>query len=136
MLGYVWDIPFGSSLTGFTGALLRDWQLSGLGIFNSGSPIFINQDGDTLNVDSEEIRPNVVCRPGPDTAEATSGRSARWFNTGAFARATVTYGTSIPQPRRRARPQGRGSLAREGVPPAAGPPGAVQDRGDSTRSTG
>src|SRR4030095_2375134 len=60
VLGYVWDIPFGSVLTGVTGATLRDWQLSGLGILNSGSPLFINQDGDTLNVDSEEIRPNVV----------------------------------------------------------------------------
>lgn len=34
-----------------------------------------------------------------------------------------------PEPRRRARPQGRGSLAREVVSPAARPSGAVQDRG-------
>ena len=47
------------------GALLKGWQLSGLGIFNSGSPIFINQDGDTLNVDSEEIRPNLVAGQDP-----------------------------------------------------------------------
>ncbi len=97
VLGYVWDIPFGSSLTGFTGALLKNWQLSGLGIFNSGSPIFINQDGDTLNVDSEEIRPNLVSGQNP-TLPSDERTIARWFNTSAFSRATVTYGNSPRNP--------------------------------------
>ena len=97
MLGYVWDIPFGSSLTGFTGALLKGWQLSGIGIFNSGSPIFINQDGDTLNVDSEEIRPNLVAGQDP-TLPGSERTISRWFNTAAFARATATYGTSPRNP--------------------------------------
>jgi outer membrane receptor protein involved in Fe transport len=97
VLGYVWDIPFGSGLTGVTGALLKGWQLSGFGIFNAGSPIFVNQDGDTLNVDSEEIRPNLVS--GQDPALPGDERSlSRWFNTAAFARATVTYGTSPRNP--------------------------------------
>jgi outer membrane receptor protein involved in Fe transport len=97
VVGYVWDIPFGSSLTGVTGAILKGWQLSGIGIFNSGSPIFINQDGDTLNVDSEEIRPNLV--PGQNPTLPSSERSiSRWFNTAAFARATVTYGNSPRNP--------------------------------------
>jgi hypothetical protein len=97
VLGYVWDLPFGESLTGFTGALVKGWQFAGLGIFNSGSPIFINQDGDTLNVDSEEIRPNFVA--GQDPALPESERTlARWFNTAAFARATTTYGTSTRNP--------------------------------------
>jgi hypothetical protein len=97
VVGYVWDIPFGSSLTGITGALLKGWQLSGLGIFNSGSPIFINQDGDTLNVDSEEIRPNFVAGQDPTLPE-NERTLARWFNTAAFARATTTYGTSPRNP--------------------------------------
>jgi len=97
VVGYVWDIPFGSSLTGVSGVLLKGWQLSGIGIFNSGSPIFINQDGDTLNVDSEEIRPNSVA--GQDPTLPSDERSInRWFNTAAFARATVTYGTSPRNP--------------------------------------
>ena len=97
MLGYVWDIPFGSSLTGVRGVLLKGWQLSGLGIFNSGSPIFINQDGDTLNVDSEEIRPNLVAGQDP-TLPGSERTISRWFNTAAFARATTTYGTSPRNP--------------------------------------
>ena len=97
VVGYVWDIPFGSSLSGVSGALLNGWQLSGIGIFNSGSPLFINQDGDTLNVDSEEIRPNLVA--GQDPTLPSSERSlSRWFNTQAFARATATYGTSSRNP--------------------------------------
>jgi len=97
VVGYVWDIPFGSGLTGVAGALLKGWQFSGLGIFNSGSPIFINQDGDTLNVDSEEIRPNLVS--GQDPTLPSDERSlARWFKTAAFTRATVTYGTSPRNP--------------------------------------
>ena len=79
------------------GALLKGWQLSGLGIFNSGSPIFINQDGDTLNVDSEEIRPNLVAGQDPELP-SDERTIARWFNTAAFARATTTYGTSQRNP--------------------------------------
>lgn len=97
VIGYVWDIPFGADLTGVTGALLKGWQLSGIGIFNSGSPIFINQDGDPLNVDSDDIRPNLVA--GQDPNLPSSERSiSRWFNTAAFSRATVTYGTSPRNP--------------------------------------
>lgn len=95
--GYVWDIPFGSSLTGFSGALLHGWQLSGIAIFNSGSPVYIGQDGDSLNVDSGDIRPNLV--PGQDPSLPRSERTMeRWFNTDAFERATLTYGTSPRNP--------------------------------------
>jgi outer membrane receptor protein involved in Fe transport len=97
VIGYVWDIPFGASLNGFKGVLLKGWQVSGIGIFNSGSPIFINQDGDTLNVDSEEIRPNLVAGQNPTLPESERSLS-RWFNTAAFARATTTYGTSPRNP--------------------------------------
>jgi hypothetical protein len=138
VIGYVWDIPFGSSLTGITGVLLKNWQLSGLGIFNSGSPIFINQDGDTLNVDSEEIRPNLVAGQNPELP-SDERTIQRWFNTAAFARATVTYGNS---PRNPVVGPGRKvvdlSLAKT-FPmtraPAAGPMGGVSDGRRSTRST-
>jgi hypothetical protein len=90
----VWEIPFGS---GLTGGLLKGWQVSGLAIFNSGSPLFINQDGDTLNVDSEEIRPNLVSGQDPQLPSSEQSLS-RWFNTAAFSRATVTYGSSPRNP--------------------------------------
>ncbi len=97
VIGYVWDIPFGSDLTGFTGAILKGWQFSGIGTFNSGSPIFVNQDGDTLNTDSEDIRPNLVAGQDP-TLPGSQRTIARWFNTAAFTRATVTYGNSPRNP--------------------------------------
>ena len=97
VVGYVWDVPFGSRLSGLSGALLKGWQISGIGIFNSGSPIFINQDRDTLNVDSEEIRPDLVAGQDP-TLPADERTRERWFNTAAFTRATVTYGNSPRNP--------------------------------------
>ena len=97
VIGYVWDIPFGSDKTGLVGLLVKGWQLSGLGIFNSGSPVYINQDGDTLNVDSEEIRPNLVAGQNPELP-SDERTIARWFNTAAFARATTTYGNSQRNP--------------------------------------
>jgi hypothetical protein len=93
----VWDIPFGSNLTGVSSALLKGWQLSGIATLSSGSPIFINQDGDPLNVDSEEIRPNLIA--GQDPMLRSSDRTVGlWFNTAAFSRAAVTYGNSPRNP--------------------------------------
>jgi hypothetical protein len=96
VVGYVWDIPV--KLPGFAGALLNNWQLSGIATFNSGSPIYISQDGDTLNTDdSGDIHPDLV--PGQNPNLSSSERTiARWFNTGAFTRATVTYGNSPRNP--------------------------------------
>lgn len=98
VVGYVWDIPFGRNLTGLWGGLLKGWQFSGVGKINSGSPIYISQDGDTLNTDSgSAIRPNLV--PGQNPILPSSERTAdRWFNTAAFARATETYGNTPRNP--------------------------------------
>jgi hypothetical protein len=99
VVGWVWDIPFASNLTGVPGLFLKGWQLSGIGTIQSGSPLFITQDGDSLNTDptantdQAEIRPNLV--PGQDPKLPRGERDfARWFNTSAFTRATVTYGNS------------------------------------------
>ncbi len=80
-----------------SGVFLKGWQLSGIATLSSGSPIFINQDGDTLNVDSEEIRPNLVAGQDP-TLPGSERTLARWFNTAAFTRATGTYGNSPRNP--------------------------------------
>jgi hypothetical protein len=48
-------------------------------------------------VDSEEIRPNLVSGQNP-TLPSGDRTIARWFNTAAFARATVTYGDSPRNP--------------------------------------
>jgi hypothetical protein len=96
VIGYVWDVP--SKLSGVAGALLNGWQVSGIATFNSGSPFYISQDGDTLNTDdSGDIHPDLV--PGQDPNLSSSERSIRqWFNTAAFTRARVTYGNSPRNP--------------------------------------
>ena len=94
---YVWDVPFGSNLNGLSSALLKGWQFSGIATLSSGSPIFINQDGDALNVDSEEIRPNLAAGQS-DVLPGSDRTLSRWFNTAAFSRATVTYGNSPRNP--------------------------------------
>jgi hypothetical protein len=106
VVGYVWDLPFGSSLTGVAGALLKGWSFSGIATLRSGSPLFVDQDGDTLNTDPagitssssyNEIRPDLV--PGQNPILPGSERTVqRWFNTAAFTRATVTYGNSPRNP--------------------------------------
>ena len=94
---YVWDMPFGSNLNGLSSALLKGWQFSGIATLSSGSPIFINQDGDALNVDSEEIRPNLAAGQNP-VLPGSDRTLSRWFNTAAFSRATMTYGNSPRNP--------------------------------------
>ena len=104
VVGWVWGIHAASGLTGISGLLLNGWQLSGVATIQSGSPIFITQDGDSLNTDPTttsaqymEIRPNLVAGQNPNLT--SSDRSiAHWFNTAAFSRATVTYGTSPRNP--------------------------------------
>jgi outer membrane receptor protein involved in Fe transport len=96
VIGYVWDIP--SNLNGVAGAILNGWQFSGIATFNSGSPFYISQDGDTLNTDdSGDIHPDLV--PGQDPNLPSGDRTIqRWFNTAAFTRALVTYGNSPRNP--------------------------------------
>jgi hypothetical protein len=99
VLGYVWDIPWGSGLTGVLGGVLKDWQLSGIFTANSGSPLYVSQDGDTLNVDDSggDMHPDLV--PGEDPILPGDQRTInQWFNTAAFARATQWYGTSPRNP--------------------------------------
>lgn len=95
VVGYVWQIPYGEQLTGVLGALLHGWQFSGVATLQSGQPVYVNQDGDTLNTDSEDIRPNLT---GDPTLSSSERSIERWFNTAAFTRATQTYGTSPRNP--------------------------------------
>jgi len=98
VIGYVWDLPFGSSLTGAPAALLKGWLLGGIVSFRRGSKINVTQDGDALNTDPQgDIRPNVLPGAGP-TLPDSQRTLERWFNTAGFQRATLTYGTSPRNP--------------------------------------
>jgi len=98
VVGYVWDIPYGSQLKGVSGALLKGWKFGGILTLRSGSPLLVTQDGDTLNTDAQgEIRPNSIVGQSP-TLSSSERTLERWFNTAAFTRATVTYGTAPRNP--------------------------------------
>ena len=106
VIAYVWEMPFGSRLTGITGAVLKGWMFGGIVTWRTGSHLFVDQDGDNLNIDPSgpvtngsynEIRPDLVVgqKPNLPSSERTLDR---WFNTAAFTRALVTYGTSPRNP--------------------------------------
>ncbi len=98
VIGYVWEIPFASGLKGIPRTALNGWLFGGIATFRSGSPILITQDGDTLNTDNQgDIRPDVVAGVSPVISNGQRTLQ-RWFNTDAFRRATVTYGTAPRNP--------------------------------------
>ena len=86
-IGLVWDVPFERTRSGIAGALLRDWQVSGVVTLQSGRPftVAILPEIDNSNTGRANLgfgyndRPNVIGDPesgdpGPD----------RWFNSDAF----------------------------------------------------
>ena len=71
----------------------KGWQIGGIGVFNSGSPLFINQDRDTLNVDSKRFV-RTWSRDRIRRSRATSGpRPLVRYRR--FHAATPIYGTSL-----------------------------------------
>jgi len=90
ILSYSYELPFAAGTTGWKAALLRDWQLSGTTLFQSGttfhphtgsdSPGFGNVDGQTSD------RPNILntdilgmSLDDPDTSQSIFDRA--FFNT-------------------------------------------------------
>ena len=97
----VWDLPWGQTrgrdVTGFWGALISDWTLTGVLTLQSGLPIAIGQ---TTNNNAfagfGTQRPNLV---GDPKLPANERSVNRWFNTSAFAAAPAfTIGTSSRNP--------------------------------------
>lgn len=93
-LGLVWDVPFNETRGGAMGALLSEWQVSGVVTLQSGRPftVALLQEIDNSNTGRANLgfgyndRPNVVGDPtlGDPSAE-------RWFDTDAFV--FPAYGT-------------------------------------------
>jgi len=93
--GYVWQIPFGSTLHGFATAALKGWALNGIITLASGNPFHIGQASDTQNNAGNWEYPNLdssqsvkIPNPGP----------ALWFNTAAFSPSILQYGTAMRNP--------------------------------------
>jgi hypothetical protein len=75
--------------------LLKGWQLGGIVAQQNGLPFNITQSGDTENTDGLWERPNLVSGQG---VHVSNPGAASWFNTAAFSRATLAYGTSPRDP--------------------------------------
>ncbi len=85
-----WDIPWGKSLTGATGGLLRGWRVSAIGTYRSGYPLTVfvqnnrsrSQWQPSLGPGIGRDRPSYA--PGFSADNAVTGNPAQWFNPKAF----------------------------------------------------
>lgn len=91
-LNYVWQLPIFPSATGLAGALLRGWQLSGIGSFQSGAPINITQAADAANFggNTGAQRPNLIGDPNRNLGASLT----QWFNTAAYQAVTSGVGNA------------------------------------------
>lgn len=93
----VWELPFGEGKRYFsqhalTSRLLGNWQVNGVVQLRSGQPYNLSVSGDVANIGNSVpwwnyARPNLVGNPHP--AHPTS---QEWFNPGAFAVPSFSYG--------------------------------------------
>ncbi|MBI3646437.1 MAG: TonB-dependent receptor [Acidobacteriales bacterium] len=96
VIGYVWEFPFTSRLTGAPKVVLDGWQLGGIVTLQSGVPFRITQSADTQNNDSVgAARPDLV--PG-QTIRISNRDPSRWFNTAAFTASVFHYGNTPRNP--------------------------------------
>jgi len=98
---FVWELPVGSGRRfdpkGFLGALVRNWQFSGILTLQSGMPFPVTQ---VTNFNAfagfGTQRPNRVADPELPSSQQTT---ARWFDAGAFQVAPqFTLGSSSRNP--------------------------------------
>lgn len=82
---YVWEIPFGKSLTGVPGVLLKGWQTNGIFSFRTGFPWTPTVGGNDLNTggDGTPVRPDRLL-----DGRLENGNRAKWFDPFAFQRVT------------------------------------------------
>ena len=90
----VYVLPWGQNLTGFTGALGRGWQISGIVTLSSGLPFHpilgFDRAGDGQS-DTDLQRPSWA--PGRNPENAIVGNVDQWFDPEAFVLpAAGTYG--------------------------------------------
>jgi hypothetical protein len=87
---FSYDVPWGSGLTGISGALLKGWRFSGIVNVRSGSPltVFVQNNRSrslwqpSLGPGIGRDRPSYAPGFGPDNA--VTGDPSRWFNPAAF----------------------------------------------------
>ena len=88
----VYALPFGSSLTGVAGHILKGWQLSTNLLLQSGPASTITVSGNPANTGRGAIRPNRIT---DGNLPASQRKPERWFDTAAFVQAPpFTFGNS------------------------------------------
>ncbi len=104
-VGFAWELPFGEARDGFVGALLSDWQLSGVVTLQSGRPftVALLPEIDNSNTGRGNLgfgnndRPNIVgdpdARTRPPSAGSTPARS-RSRRSGPSATRAATSSTA------------------------------------------
>jgi hypothetical protein len=96
-----WDLPWGKSLTGVSGAFLSGWRVSAIGTYRSGYPLTVfvqnnrsrSQWQPSLGPGIGRDRPSYA--PGFSADNAVTGDPAQWFNPQAFVlQPAGTFGTT------------------------------------------
>ena len=85
-----WALPFARGKSGLAGALLDDWQLTGISSMRSGQPLTVFVQGNrsrsqwspSLAPTAGLDRPDLV--PGRSAESAVLGRPDQWFDPSAF----------------------------------------------------
>jgi len=88
-LTLTYDLPFGNTLKGAEGLLLKGWSVSSSGYWQSGLPVTVsdsNKPGGAFGDVVWNVRPNLV--PG-QKAVASSPSPKQWFNPAAFDRSGI-----------------------------------------------
>ena len=88
-LSYAWELPFGpgkkfaTDAKGFWGGLVGGWQLNGITILQSGTPVDLTLAADIANTGGAggDNRPDRIGDPNEGGAKTVQ----QWFNTAAFA---------------------------------------------------
>lgn len=87
---FVWDIPFANKSNGIVRAILGGWQLSGIFVAQSGTPINFTANGSLLAAPGNTQRPNLN---GEVKVLGTIGPGSLYFDTSVFsAPAAATFG--------------------------------------------
>jgi hypothetical protein len=78
---YIYNLPFFlHSQNGFARSVLGGWQLSGITVAQSGSPVNTTSSADTVG-----LGPNTTIRPNLSGKVSYPKKQMSWFNTSAFS---------------------------------------------------
>lgn len=87
------ELPFGKSLNGVKGAVVKGWQLNGTGFYQTGLPLTISAStGENKQLYVTTDRPNISYADGPvilKHAVTTSSGTKEYINLKAFSAQTV-----------------------------------------------